>query len=165
MISDRRNVANQIFIYDSLAAPRMAPLPRRPDCPACHVGPAPLRQDEGEPWEAMEQETITAMPVSPVITTQYDAEPTQPSAASRLAGKLFEKFGILLGSLAFAAAPFGIMAIVMPIENANSKDVHLFPGLLLGVLFITIGITCVVWLCAGVAAVWAALANFFSDWD
>jgi hypothetical protein len=92
--------------------------------------------------------------------------PIRPPAvsATRRAGrslllKLALKLGLLVGAIAFAGAPFGIMAFMVPFENANEHN------MLVDVFGLAVGLTCIVWILAGIPVLFGAIGNLFSDWS
>lgn len=66
MVQGPREPPNQLFEPRGLAAPRMAPLTRRPNCPACAVGPSPLRKEAAHAWRAAERSRRRAARERPV---------------------------------------------------------------------------------------------------
>jgi hypothetical protein len=87
--------------------------------------------------------------------------PTKSSTPARrhIIYKLAMKLGLLVGAIAFAGAPFGIMALMVPFENANEHN------MLVDVFGLAVGLTCIVWILAGIPVVFAALSNLFTDWS
>jgi curved DNA-binding protein CbpA len=85
--------------------------------------------------------------------------PPHTTPSTRFLSNLLIKLGGLVAAVAFAAAPLGIMALMVPFENANQHNI------IVDMLGLAVGLTCIVWILAGLAALWAAIGNLFSDWS
>lgn len=93
----------------------------------------------------------------PINRVGVSASPRPSTGTSPQRRPFFARVGLLVGSLAFAAAPVGVMAVWAPIFNANQHN------FLVDLVGLGIGIGCLVWLFAGVVAVFRALGALFSD--
>jgi DnaJ domain len=98
----------------------------------------------------------------PYSPTERSFEAPRESAprvtAPRILTRLFMKLGTLLAAVAFAASPFGVMAVFAPIFNSHQHD------LLIVLIALVVGPGCFIWLCVGVVAIFGALCNFLTDW-
>lgn len=85
-------VVNQIFTLDRLGRVRGAPMRRRrPGCPSCSIGPAPIRVDEGETW----MPPPVSPPLGPTSRPPRRSQLQPTPATSSLFGRLQKFFGTL----------------------------------------------------------------------
>jgi hypothetical protein len=131
------------------------------DCPSCAVGPSPLRKEAVEAWRAAESAREAAISEPPPFVSTPSPEDEQlwqqqaPTPASPLWHAVPErppqavaqpvtaprrKFGDFVLKLVFLGLPIGIIALVVPANNAH-------PSAFLDVM----SVVCFFWLIAGIA--------------
>jgi hypothetical protein len=139
----------QVFTLNSLGALDSAQLERDRSCPACGGGPSPPQTTLLSFQPRMVTRPSPAIPTRP--TSRPSAE--SPSVGKPgIAGELFGRLALFVVSLAFFAAPFGVMSFVAPEANAHPNEI----------IFDVISLVCFGWFIAGAIGVFRALRNLFT---
>jgi hypothetical protein len=139
----------QLFVQNGFAL-AIRPIERRPDCPACRVGPARPVQSPPRP------RTRRPAPEASTGSTPPRSTPTPASQPSRTLGQshggidtdsVIGRLGLLLAACAFLACPFFIILWAVPHLGFPTGPQSHFS--VLGLLLIPIGIGCAIWALVG----------------
>jgi hypothetical protein len=148
----------QLFIVNDYTTARR-PVPRRPDCPSCGVGPAPRTQETGQNSVTEPLPRWPAPPPRPGKQETLLATVPATTSSGFLDAPLV-RLGMLAGALALLALPFGIEALWAPVFNRNQHN------LLVDLAGLTIGLGCFGLLLVGLATVVMAISNLFTGrWE
>jgi curved DNA-binding protein CbpA len=122
--------------------------------------PSPFGGSSGEPpKKSSATEPLPRWPTPERSSPRSSVTPSgshSVASKSNVADDFAAKIGRLIGALAFTAAPFGVMAIFIPIFNGHKN-------LLVGLIELVVGPGCFAWLCVGVVLVLSAIGGLFSD--